>query len=81
METLTNISLVLGALGASGMVVRWLYVQVRNSQVNAKFVEDMACNHLPHLYHADRKICEKLGIELEDPPPIRFIKFNGNGKH
>lgn len=57
--------------------VRWLYRKTRNDDVRAAFVDDMATNHLPHLYDALRGICGHLGIELKEPPPIQFVRFNG----
>jgi len=41
------------------------------------FVRDMAVNHLPHIYHALQWLCQKQGIELPDPPPIRWVDLNG----
>jgi hypothetical protein len=67
-------------IGQGVLVIKWLYKRIRNGEIQAAFVEDMATNHLPHLYHADRKICEALQIELDEPPPIKFVKLNGNGK-
>lgn len=62
------------------VVIRWLYRRARNDDVQRAFVKDMATNHLPHIYNALGKLCGSQGIELGDPPPIRWIDFNGNGK-
>jgi hypothetical protein len=54
---------------------RWIYRRIRDDQVNRIFVRDVATNHLPHIFDAQRKIAEKLGIELGDPPMIRWMDF------
>jgi hypothetical protein len=38
----------------------------------------MATSHLPHMYHALRLIANHLHIELDDPPPVRFLELNGH---
>jgi hypothetical protein len=55
--------------------VRWLYRKVRDAQVAGRFVEDMATNHLPHIYDAQKRIAGALSVELPEPPPIRFMDF------
>jgi hypothetical protein len=57
-------------------VVRWFIRQSVANEISRQFVESMATNHLPHIYHAQQRICEKLGIVLDEPtPPIEFIKL------
>ena len=41
--------------------------------LNNSFISDMAENHLPHLYDGMKRIAAKLGIDLPDPPPIRYM--------
>lgn len=59
------------------LFLRWLYRRIRNDELTRAFVQDMATNHLPHIYSALRAICRVQGIELPDPPPIRWIELNG----
>jgi hypothetical protein len=59
------------------LFVRWVYRRIRNDELLRIFVRDMATNHLPHVYHALRELCQKQGIDLADPPPIRWIDMNG----
>ena len=58
------------------LFVRWLYRQIRNEEVNRVFVEDMATNHLPHIYDLLVKLCDQQGIERTALPPIRWIDLD-----
>lgn len=62
------------------MFVRWLYRRIRNDELVRAFVAEMAINHLPHIYAALRELCKRQGIELNDPPPIRWLDLN-SGPH
>jgi len=55
------------------LFLRWLYRRIRNDELTRAFVEDMAVNHLPHIYELLLKLCEQQGIERAPPPPIRWI--------
>ncbi|MGH9702065.1 MAG: hypothetical protein ACRD4K_01725, partial [Candidatus Acidiferrales bacterium] len=46
------------------LFVRWLYRRVRNDELMRVFVQDMATNHLPHVYAALHELCKLQGIEL-----------------
>jgi hypothetical protein len=59
--------------------LRWLHRRMRDDEIERAFVHDMATTHLPHMYHALRLIANHLEIELEDPPPVRFLELNGAG--
>ncbi len=59
------------------LFLRWLYRRIRNDELTRAFVQDMAINHLPHIYSALHSICRAQGIELSDSPPIRWIELNG----
>jgi len=50
-----------------------------NYELQKKFVSDMATNHLPHIYHALQNIARSNGIELDEPPEIKWVQLNGNG--
>lgn len=57
--------------------LRWIYRRVRNDEITRAFVEDMATNHLPHIYEVLTKLCDQKGIERSPLPPIRWMNFNG----
>ncbi len=57
--------------------LRWLHRRMRDDEMRRAFVRDMALNHLPHLYQALRLIATRLGLELEEPPRVQFLEFNG----
>jgi hypothetical protein len=59
------------------LFLRWLYRRIRNDELLRVFVEDMALNHLPHLYERLNQLCDQQGITPDDPPPIRWINLNG----
>lgn len=64
------------ALAQFVLFLKWLYRRVRNDELHRAFVEDVAMNHLPHIYDALRRLCRQQGIDLEDSPPIRWIDLN-----
>lgn len=41
--------------------------------LNNTFVADIATNHLPHIQNALELIAKKVGVDLPDPPPIRYM--------
>ena len=57
------------------LFIRWIYRRIRNDELIRVFVEDMAINHLPHMYEMLGKLCDKQGIERSPAPPIRWIDF------
>ncbi len=76
-------SFVLGLLTALAPVLlqlliflRWLHRHVRDNEITRAFVRDVALNHLPHIYSALRQIAAQQGIELEEPPLLRFLDLN-----
>lgn len=70
----------LGAVVQCFLFVRWLYRRIRADEINRAFIADMATNHLPHIYEAQRKICRALEIELEPAPPIRWLDMSARDK-
>jgi len=69
------------AIALAGLVqfvvfLRWLYRRIRNDEITRAFVEDMATNHLPHIYERLEKLCDEQGIERTALPPIRWIDLN-----
>lgn len=67
----------IGALAQIILGIRWLHIKARNAEVQSAFVRDMARNHLPHIYHVLKLLCEDRSIEVSEPPPIEFVQFNG----
>lgn len=71
--------------------IGWAYKAKRRSDINKNFIRDVATNHLPHIYHANRQFAEGLNrllekqgldkIEFSEPPQIQFIELNGHDKH
>jgi hypothetical protein len=55
------------------LFLRWLHRRMRDDEIVRTFVRDIATNHLPHIYSALREIALEKGIELEDPPLVRFV--------
>jgi hypothetical protein len=61
------------------LFLRWLHRRMRNDEITRAFVRDIATNHLPHIYSALREIAAQQGIELEDPPLVRFVDLRTHG--
>jgi hypothetical protein len=59
------------------LFLRWLYRRVRNDEIMQAFVQDMALNHLPHIYDLLEKICDQQGIDRSPSPRIRWVELNG----
>ena len=59
------------------LFLRWLYRRIRNDEIMRAFVQDMATNHLPHIYERLERLCEQQGIARAPHPPIRWIDLNG----
>ena len=57
------------------LFVRWLYRRVRNDELMRAFIQDMAANHLPHIYDLLDKQCDRQGIKRNPPPPIRWLEL------
>lgn len=66
----------ISALAQFALFLRWLYRHIRNEDVNRAFVEDMATNHLPHIYDLLVKLADEQGIDHSAPPPIRWIDLS-----
>ena len=70
-------ALALTSIVQFAVFLRWIYRLVRNDEITRTFVEDMATNHLPHMYELLEKLCDKQGIDRTSRPPIRWIDLNG----
>jgi hypothetical protein len=56
--------------------LRWLYRRIRNDEVTRTFVQDIATNHLPHIYELLQRLCRQQGIDGTNPPIVRWIDLN-----
>ncbi|HKV25534.1 MAG TPA: hypothetical protein VJN93_13145 [Candidatus Acidoferrum sp.] len=76
---------ILTALAGAGvqlvLFLRWLHRRMRDDEINRAFVRDVATNHLPHIYSALRQIAAEQGIDLEDPPLVRFVDLRSHSHH
>jgi hypothetical protein len=97
LESLAKLLALIGSASAVVVALYRLYVWLvkrieRQSdvkminRVQAKFVHEVATNHLPHLYNSQVKIARgikqlgaaqglDLDMELEEVPPIRFVPY------
>jgi hypothetical protein len=69
-------AVVLTSLVQFVLFVRWLYRRIRNDELTRAFVQDMATNHLPHIYDLLEQICRQQGIERSARPTIRWVDLN-----
>lgn len=60
------------------LFLRWLYRRIRNDELTRIFVQDMATNHLPHIYFLLEKLCDQQGIARIQIPPLRWIDVNNH---
>jgi hypothetical protein len=61
----------------SVVTVTWLFwkrfeKRLIQQRVNARFIYDMATNHLPHIYAALAALAKKLDVDIVAPPNINF---------
>lgn len=69
------------SIGASLLVqfflfLRWLYRRIRNDELMRVFVQDIATNHLPHIYGLLLKLCDQQGIDPSPPPTICWVDLS-----
>jgi hypothetical protein len=58
------------------LFLRWIYRRIRNDEMTRVFVEDMARNHLPHIYRLLERLCDEQGIRHTPRPHIRWVDMN-----
>jgi hypothetical protein len=61
--------------------LKWLYRLIRNDEMTRIFVQDMATNHLPHIYELLQRLCEQQGIGTANPPIVRWIDLHDSDNH
>lgn len=61
-------------IGIGYHVMRWLLRISFKDTMQRDFVEDMATNHLPHIYDALRRMASHLNVDLPDDPQIIYRK-------
>lgn len=71
---------ILSGVAQFAMFARWLHRRMRDDEIRRAFVRDMAVNHLPHIYHALRKLAAKFHIEFDEPPPVQFLDLSGHSR-
>lgn len=60
-------------IGQLTVFLRWMRRRILDDAMRRQFVEDMATNHLPHIFAALEQIADALGITIEEPPAIGWI--------
>ena len=58
------------------MFLRWLHRRIRNDEITRIFVQDIAVNHLPHIYEVLQRLCNEQGIEGRNPPVVQWLNIN-----
>ena len=57
-----------GALLLIARIIKSLYSVAKTSDDTNRIVRHMYTNHLPHIEHTLRLLCDKAGIPYEEPP-------------
>lgn len=55
------------------LFLRWLYRRMRNEEIMRVFVQDIALNHLPHIYELLQRLCREQGIDGGSSPIVRWL--------
>ena len=58
------------------LCLRWLHRQLRHDEVVRIFVQDIATNHLPHIYLMLQRLCRQQDIECQASPIVRWIDLS-----
>lgn len=58
------------------LFLRWLHRRLTNDELTRVFVQDMATNHLPHIYELLQRLCREQGIVDTKPPIVRWIDLD-----
>lgn len=55
------------------LFLRWLYRRMRNEEIMRVFVQDIALNHLPHIYELLQRLCREQGIDAGNSPIVHWV--------
>ncbi len=55
------------------LFLRWLHRRMRNEEITRVFVQDIALNHLPHIYKLLQRLCREQGIDAGNSPAVRWL--------
>lgn len=58
------------------LFLRWLHRRMRNEEVTRIFVQDIALNHLPHIYELLQRLCREQGIDAGNSPIVRWLDIS-----
>jgi hypothetical protein len=75
-DIVATIYYILAATGVVVVVAKLLYNWFRGDQISKQFIGNMAEDHLPHIYKQIMRLQIKVGLNVTDAPPIKFMHFN-----
>ena len=55
------------------LFLRWVHRRMRNEEITRVFVQDIALNHLPHIYELLQRLCREQGIDGGSSPLVRWL--------
>jgi hypothetical protein len=55
------------------LFLRWLHRRLRNDEMTRAFIQDVATNHLPHIYEMLQRLCGQQGIDTSKAPIVRWV--------
>jgi hypothetical protein len=58
------------------LFLRWLHKRLRDDEITRLLVQDIATNHLPHIYEMLHQLCKQQGINEKPTPLVRWIDVN-----
>lgn len=83
-QLLTDIQIVFYGAGVLGIVTgvfRYIYNQVYDYRRMRTVVTDLTEVHLPYIFVTLRRICNRLGIEIEEEPTITLTQAKNPSTH
>jgi hypothetical protein len=79
MSTISNpgwLTLATVCLVQFALFLRWLHRRIRNEEITRVFVQDIAQNHLPHIYRLLQRLCREQGVDSSNPPIVRWLSID-----
>jgi hypothetical protein len=58
----------------------WFFKHTAQMKINNAFIEDIATCHIPYIHSALQQIARAKGIDLAEPPNIKWVQMNGEHK-